>query len=181
MADDDGRPEDERAAAAEAAAADRAHGFARHESPEERADRQWVEMLQEVRVAQTGAQILFGFLLSVAFTPRFARLGWFDKDLYVVTVVIGALATGALVAPVSVHRMLAGHRRKPELVRMTGRLLGTGIALLAAAIVCAVLLLLRVALQSDYAWAVAAVVLVWFACCWLVLPLVLKRRLEREG
>ncbi|MGW6742695.1 DUF6328 family protein [Streptomyces sp. NPDC055025] len=176
MADDHGPPE--RDAAAQE---DRTHGFARHESPERRADRQWGEMLQEVRVAQTGAQILFGFLLSVAFTPRFARLGWFDKNLYVVTVVFGALATGALIAPVSVHRMLAGHRRKPQLVRTTGRLLGTGIALLFAAIACAVLLLLRVALGSGYAWAVAAVVLVWFACCWLVLPVVLKRRLEREG
>nr|WP_308217754.1 DUF6328 family protein [Streptantibioticus silvisoli] len=55
------------------------HG--RDESTEERADRRWVEMLQEVRVAQTGAQILFGFLLSVAFTPRFRQLGAFDKDV----------------------------------------------------------------------------------------------------
>ncbi|MFF3749357.1 DUF6328 family protein [Streptomyces sp. NPDC002018] len=175
MADDDGDPR--RDGTEEN---DRSHGFSRHESPEARADRQWAEMLQEVRVAQTGAQILFGFLLSVAFTPRFARLGWFDKDLYVITVVLGALATGALIAPVSVHRTLAGHRRKPELVRTAARLIATGIALLAAAIVCAVLLLLRVALESGYAWAIAAVVLGWFACCWLVLPVVLKRHLEHE-
>ncbi|MER5359974.1 DUF6328 family protein [Streptomyces sp. NPDC002785] len=158
---------------------DRDHGFGRHESTEARADRQWSEMLQEVRVAQTGAQILFGFLLSVVFTPRFAYLGSFDRSLYVVTVVLGALATGALVAPVSFHRTLAGHRRKPQLVRVTGRLIATGLGLLAGAIVCAVLLLLRVALGTGFAWVIAVGVLIWFACCWLALPVVLRRHLER--
>ncbi|MDH6580470.1 hypothetical protein P3T29_006162 [Kitasatospora sp. MAP5-34] len=56
-------------------------GPGREETAEERADRLWSEMLQEVRGCQTGAQILFGFLLSVAFTPRFASLGGFDKSL----------------------------------------------------------------------------------------------------
>ncbi|WP_030935463.1 DUF6328 family protein [Streptomyces sp. NRRL B-24720] len=158
---------------------DREHGFGRHETTEQRADRQWTEMLQEVRVAQTGAQILFGFLLSVVFTPRFEQLSPFDRNLYVVTVVLGALATGALVAPVSFHRTLAGHRRKPQLIQVTGRLIATGLALLAAAIVCAVLLLLRVALESGFAWAIAVVVLIWFGGCWLTLPLMLKRHLER--
>lgn len=175
MTDDDRRTEQ-----GDGSDGDRSHGFARHESPEARADRQWLEMLQEVRVAQTGAQILFGFLLSVAFTPRFAQLGHFDKGLYVVTVVLGALATGALVAPVSFHRMLAGHRRKPQLIMVTGRLIGTGLVLLASAIVCAVFLLLRVALGSGYAWGLAAVVLVWFVLCWLTLPLILRRYLGRE-
>ena len=65
-------------------------GPGREETAEERADRLWGEMLQEVRVCQTGAQILFGFLLSVAFTPRFGSLGGFDRSLYVVTVILGA-------------------------------------------------------------------------------------------
>ncbi|WP_030935494.1 DUF6328 family protein [Streptomyces sp. NRRL B-24720] len=159
---------------------DRDHGFGRHETVEKRADRQWSEMLQEVRVAQTGAQILFGFLLSVVFMPRFEQLSSFDRNLYVVTVVLGALATGALVAPVSFHRTLAGHRRKPQLVRVTARLITTGLALLATSTVCAVLLLLRVALGTGFvAWIIAAVVLIWFACCWLTLPVILRRHLER--
>ncbi|WP_330248691.1 MULTISPECIES: DUF6328 family protein [unclassified Streptomyces] len=108
---------------------DREHNFGRHETTEERADRQWTEMLQEVRVAQTGAQILFGFLLRIVFTPRFEQLSPFDKNLYVVTVVLGALATDALVAPVSFHRTLAGHRRKPQLIQVTGRLIVTGLTL----------------------------------------------------
>ncbi|MFF2331547.1 MULTISPECIES: DUF6328 family protein [unclassified Streptomyces] len=158
---------------------DRNHGFGRRETTKERADRQWGEMLQEVRVAQTGAQILFGFLLSVVFTPRFAQLGTFDTNLYVVTVVLGALATGALVAPVSFHRSLAGRRRKPQLVRVTGRLIATGLALLAAAIVCAVFLLLRVAVGAGPSWVIAPLVLAWFASCWLAVPYLLRRHLER--
>ncbi|MYS86251.1 DUF6328 family protein [Embleya scabrispora] len=160
--------------------ADREHGFDRRESPGERADRQWGEMLQEVRVTQTGAQILFGFLFSVAFAPRFGQLSAFDRDLYVVTVILGALATAALIAPVSIHRSLAGLRRKPQLVRATARLIAIGMSLLAAAVICAVLLLLRVALGSGYAWLWAAVVLVGFVGCWLVLPLLLRRSLKHN-
>ncbi|MET7298905.1 DUF6328 family protein [Embleya sp. NPDC005575] len=160
--------------------ADREHGFDRRESPEQRADRQWGEMLQEVRVTQTGAQILFGFLLSVAFTPRFGQLSAFDRNLYVVTVILGALATAALIAPVSIHRSLAGHRRKPQLVRTTARLIAIGLSLLAAAVICAVLLLLRVALGTGYAWLWAAVVLAGFVGCWLVLPMLLKWSLKRD-
>jgi Family of unknown function (DUF6328) len=158
----------------------RTHGFGRHEKPEERADRRWVEMLQEVRVAQTGAQILFGFLLSVAFTPRFAGLGGLDKGLYVVTVALGALATATLIAPVAFHRTLAGHRRKPELVDLTQRLITAGLAFLASAVVCSILLLLRVAVGGGFAWFVAAVVAAAFALCWLALPLMLRRRMSRE-
>ena len=89
-------------------------GPGRDETAQERADRLWNETLQEVRVAQTGAQILFGFLLSVAFTPRFATLPGFDKTLYTITVVLGACATGALIAPVAFHRYLAGHNLNPS-------------------------------------------------------------------
>ncbi|WP_309053979.1 DUF6328 family protein, partial [Streptomyces sp.] len=64
----------------------------RNETPMERADRQWSELLQELRVAQTGVQILFGFLLAVVFQPRFSDLGSVDRTIYVVTVFCGAAA-----------------------------------------------------------------------------------------
>ncbi|MFD0273171.1 DUF6328 family protein [Kitasatospora sp. NPDC127111] len=142
----------------------------RRESPEERADRRWSEMLQEVRVAQTGSQILFGFLLSVVFMPRFAELGAFDRGLYVMTVVLGALATGALTAPVSYHRVLAGRRLKPQLVDGVARLVAAGLVLLSLTVGSALLLLLRVATDSVTAAGVAAGVMLWFAACWLILP-----------
>ena len=142
----------------------------RHETPEERADRRWNETLQEVRVAQTGAQILFGFLMSVAFMPRFSMLGDFDRTLYVVTVVFGTGATGALVAPVSFHRLLAGRRLKPELVRAVGWLISVGILLLALTIGSTLLLLMRVVIGPTTAWVITGGVMGWFAFCWLLFP-----------
>ncbi|AUY53539.1 DUF6328 family protein [Streptomyces sp. CB01881] len=149
----------------------------RNETPQERADRLWNELLQEVRVCQTGAQILFGFLIGVAFTPRFAALPDFDKNLYVATVVLGAIATGALIAPVAFHRFLAGHGMKPELIHVAGRLIAIGLTTLALTISAALLLLLRTATGSPAAaWTLSAVVLLWFTTTWLVLPWVVLRR-----
>jgi hypothetical protein len=156
-------------------------GPGRHETPEQRADRVWNDMLQEVRVSQTGAQILFGFLLSVAFTPRFTTLGGFDKSLYVTTMILGACATGALIAPVAFHRFLAGHDLKPKLITVAGRLITTGLALLALTIGTALLLLLRTATGNPALSAIiAALVAAWFATAWLLLPWVVLRRAERR-
>lgn len=148
----------------------------RHETQAQSADRRWSDLTQEVRIAQTGSQIMFGFLLSVAFTDRFARLHGFDRGLYVVVVVLGALATGTLIAPVTYHRLLAGHHVKSQMVGAVSRLVAVGVCLLAAAIGAALLLLLRVAGLGWAAWPIVAAVLVWFALCWLALPLHLRRR-----
>ncbi|MGW4379770.1 DUF6328 family protein [Kitasatospora sp. NPDC004531] len=148
----------------------------RHETPNERADRRWTELLQEVRVVQTGAQILFGFLLSVVFMPRFTSLSDFERGLYVTTVVLGALATGALIAPVAYHRLLAGRRLKPELVDATARLVAIGVLLLALTVGSALLLLLHVAVGGPAAGAIVGGVMAWFAVWWLVLPWLLMRR-----
>ncbi|MEU8684090.1 DUF6328 family protein [Streptomyces sp. NPDC048611] len=142
----------------------------RHESPEERADRRWSELLQEVRVIQTGVQILFGFLLTVVFTPRFTTLGPTDRTIYVVTVLLGAATTGALVGTVTFHRLVAGHRLKPETVLWAGRLAMVGIVLLLATVASALLLILRIALDDeDVPWIVVGLV-VWFMLCWFALP-----------
>ncbi|MFB6565487.1 MULTISPECIES: DUF6328 family protein [unclassified Streptomyces] len=143
----------------------------RSESAEERADRQWQELIQEIRVAQTGVQILFGFLLTVAFTPHFQALPQTDKVIYIVTVVLGALATGALIGPVSFHRIVSGRQIKPEAVAWASRLTFTGLILLLATCTSALLLVLRVATDNAVVpWLVAGV-LAWYLLCWFVLPL----------
>ncbi|MGW7579393.1 DUF6328 family protein [Streptomyces sp. NPDC054765] len=142
----------------------------RHESPEERADRRWSELLQEVRVIQTGVQILFAFLLTVVFTPRFATLEPADKAIYVVTVLLGAATTGALVGTVTFHRLVTGHRLKPETVLWASRLALLGIILLLGTVASALLLILRIALHnSAVPWIVTGLV-VWFMICWFALP-----------
>ncbi|MCS0634861.1 DUF6328 family protein [Streptomyces sp. LP05-1] len=151
------------------------------ETARERVNRRWHEILQETRVAQTGVQILFGFLLSVAFTPLFRDLATFDRVVYVLTVVLGAGATASLIAPVSIHRFLSGQRLKAEVVEAAGRLMMTGMVLLALTIGCTLLLILHVVLPSLLAELIAGGVMLWFALCWYVLPLRLRRRARRDA
>ncbi|GGT37458.1 DUF6328 family protein [Streptomyces kurssanovii] len=142
----------------------------RDETEEERADRRWADLLQELRVAQTGVQILFGFLLTVAFQPRFVDLSQTDQTIYSVTVVLGAATTGVLIGPVAFHRMLTGRRLKPQTVSWASRLTVLGLVLLLCTMASALLLILRVVLDDTIAlWLVVAMV-VWFVVCWFVLP-----------
>ncbi|WP_328302406.1 DUF6328 family protein [Streptomyces sp. NBC_00435] len=148
----------------------------RKETVEERADRNWQELIQEIRVAQTGVQILLGFLLTVAFTPRFLELEQPDRTVYVITVILGSLATGALIGPVSFHRLVSGRRIKPQAVVWASRLTFAGIVLLLATLVSALFLILRVA--ADHAlvpWLVCGV-FAWYVLCWFALPLWARSR-----
>lgn len=149
-----------------------ATGEGRRETDEERADRKWNDLIQEVRVAQTGVQILFAFLLTVAFTPVFQKLGDTDRTIYVVTVILGAAATGALVGPVAFHRIVSGRHIKPQAVAWASRLTLTGLVLLLATMTSALLLVLRVVITDDgyVPWLVAGVV-AWYLLCWFALPL----------
>lgn len=151
------------------------------ESPRERVNRRWNEVLQETRVTQTGVQILFGFLLSVAFAPLFRELGTVDRVIYVITVVLGASATGSLIAPVSIHRFLSGQRMKDEVVEAACRLMMCGMVLLALTIGCTLLLILRFVVPGVLAEALVAGVMLWFGLCWYVLPFRLRRRAARRS
>ncbi|GAA2498211.1 DUF6328 family protein [Streptomyces gobitricini] len=143
----------------------------RNETPDERADRRWAELIQEIRVAQTGVQILFGFLLTVVFTQKFVELSSTDKTIYITTVVLGASATGALIGPVSFHRIVSGRQIKDRAVVWASRLTFTGLVLLLATLISALFLVLRVATHDDFVpWLVAGVV-AWYLTCWFVLPL----------
>ncbi|WP_133914388.1 DUF6328 family protein [Streptomyces sp. NBC_00582] len=152
------------------------HRTGRDETEDERADRMWGDLIQEVRVAQTGVQILFGFLLTVVFTPKYVTLSDTDQAIYITTVVLGASATGALIGPVSLHRVVSGRRIKPQAVAWASRLTFVGLLLLLATMTCALLLILRVATHGDHAiWLVVAVV-AWYLLCWFGLPLWARHR-----
>ncbi|MCX5231914.1 DUF6328 family protein [Streptomyces sp. NBC_00233] len=182
---DDGRPErregmhgdgDTPREGEEAARGDGEAERGRDETAEERADRQWQDLMQEIRVVQTGVQILLGFLLTVVFTPRYESLSSADKGIYVLTVVLGSLATGALIGPVSFHRLVAGRRIKPETVAWASRLTFIGILLLLATLTTALVLILRVATDNAIVpWLVAGV-LAWYLLCWFALPLWARSR-----
>lgn len=150
--------------------------YGRDETEAERADRRWQEVIQEIRVVQTGVQILLGFLLTVVFTPHFQGLEQIDKTIYIVTVVLGSLATGALIGPVAFHRIVAGRQIKPQAVVWAARLTFVGIVLLLATLTSALLLVLRVATDDSYVPWVVSGVLAWYLLCWFALPLWVRFR-----
>lgn len=103
----------------------------RHETPEERADRNLVELLQELRVVQTGVQIVFAFLLGVAFTSRFPQLSDFQRGTYVVTLLLTVVSAAVLAPPVALHRGLFHRGVKPRIVALSTRFAQIGLVFLA--------------------------------------------------
>ncbi|WP_214369347.1 DUF6328 family protein [Pseudonocardia sp. H11422] len=148
----------------------------RDEGPLERADRNTVELLQELRVAQTGVQILFAFLLSLSFTERFSRIDATQRTIYVVTLLLAVLTTALLVAPVAVHRMVFRRGLKVQTVSVGHRLAIVGLATLALTLTGAVLLVLDVVIGRRLAVPIACAVVLCFVALWFVLPLPLRAR-----
>ncbi|GAB3583032.1 hypothetical protein GCM10027406_26850 [Leifsonia lichenia] len=103
----------------------------RSESAAERADRNWAEILQELRVTQTGTQIISGFLLTILFQQRFGELDGFQVGFYLVLVVLAAACTALGLAPVALHRQLFRHHDKVQTVAIANRLLRATLALVA--------------------------------------------------
>jgi len=143
----------------------------RRETPTQRLDRNYAEILQEVRVAQTGVQLLLAFLLTVAFTPRFATLTEFERRVYVAALVLGAAATALLIAPAAFHRLVYQRRLKRQLVLASSRFALCGLTLLMLSIGSALLLILSVTLGPAHAAWFTAGALGWFALWWFAFPL----------
>ena len=139
----------------------------RSETPLKRADRNFAELLQELRVAQTGVQILFAFLLSLAFTNRFATLGATERYIYIATLAASALTGALLVAPVMVHRLLFQRGFKRELVRIGHRFAIAGLWGLLAAVVGGLLLVLEVFFGGSAAVVTGAALAAVFASLWV--------------
>ena len=152
----------------------------RDESRLQRADRNMAELLQELRVVQAGVQILFGFLLSLSFTERFARIDAFQRWTWVVTLLLSVVTAGLLVAPAAVHRITFRRGLKPETVQFGHRLFACGLVALALTLAGAVLLVLDVAVGRSFAVVVAGAVGVFLIGLWFLLPAPLLRRTRAE-
>src|SRR5581483_9032445 len=142
----------------------------RRESEEERQDRNLIELLQELRVAALGIQVLFGFLLSLPFTVRFVRLATWQRHLYVASLLLSALATGLLVAPVAYHRIVFRQHKKARLLRMANVMALAGLAVVGLAISSAVLLVTGVVLAGVVVPVLTAAVAGMFAVLWFLVP-----------
>jgi Family of unknown function (DUF6328) len=154
---------------------------ARGETPLQRADRNFQELLAELRVLQTGVQILFGFLLILAVQPRFAEATAFAQVVYFVTLLLCCAATALLMAPVAYHRALFAKGLKPEVVAASSRFARAGMATLFLAISSAVLLVLDLVAGRVLAVVLTACVAVLFVTLWYAAPARRLRKARRAG
>lgn len=152
---------------------DRSDG--RDETRTERLDRNWGDILQELRAVQTGTQIISGFLLAAAFQPRFAELDGYQLGLYLVLVVFAGLATVLGFAPVILHRQLFGRQQKDRLVRIANRMLFVllGVVSLLAAGVTSLIFDVAIGRTAGFVALTAALLVV--VTVWVVVPAAARR------
>jgi hypothetical protein len=143
----------------------------RDESEADRLDRNLGELLQELRVAGLGVQVLFGFLLSLPFTTRFTQLSPGQRNLYLATIVLAAVATALLLGPVAYHRLVFRQGQKERLVRAANIMAIAGLATVGLAVSAAVLLVTDYVSSGLTAGLITAFVTCLFAGLWFVLPL----------
>jgi hypothetical protein len=147
----------------------------RHETPTERLDRNWQDLLQEVRVVQTGVQLLTGFLLTLPFQQKFSSLSDAERGVYLFAMCASVIATGFLEAPVSLHRALFRKHRRKETVQLGHRLAIVGIAALGWAIVAVVTLIFDVLLGWSGGIPAGIVAAVLLVTLWLLVPWGVRR------
>lgn len=153
----------------------------RDETPYERADRNWNEMLQELRVLQTGAQILAGFLLALAFQPAFPDLTAGQRVLYLCLVVLAGVTSITALAPVALHRLLFQQRAKVEVVTLGHIAVIVALGLVAALIVGVVAFVFDVVLDGSAAWIILGALGTLVIVTWIAAPFVVRaRRRTRE-
>ncbi|MEU9559113.1 DUF6328 family protein [Streptomyces fumanus] len=148
---------------------------ARNETPLQRADRNFGELLQELRVTQTGVQILFAFLLSLAFTSRFPELDTFQRTVYVATLLLAVVAATLFTAPAALHRSLFQQGAKPRIVQVSSRLATAGLGVLVLAFTGSVLLVVDVTTGRAGGLAAGTATLLVCLGLWGLLPRLVRR------
>ena len=147
----------------------------RDESEAERDDRNLAELLQELRVAGLGVQVLFGFLLSLPFTNRFAKLSHGQRDLYLAAIVLSVLATALLLGPVAYHRLVFRRAQKEGLVRAASVMAISGLAVVGLAVSAAILLITGFVASGLPAVLITVFVVCVFGGLWFAFPLARRR------
>lgn len=154
-------------------------GRGRDETPAERADRNWNDLLQELRVTETGVQVLFSLLLTVPFSARFSQVTALQRRVYFAALLLTAAANVALIAPVAYHRLLFAKGEKARVVALGNRLALSGLVLLLLAFTAVLLLVTDVLFASGWAAGVAAAFGVVTVSLWFAPPLLRRLREAR--
>lgn len=160
-------------------AGDRIEG--RDETPQERADRNWNEVQQELRVLQTGTQILTGFLLALAFQPAFSDLSEGQRAAYLTLVVLAALSSIIALAPVALHRGLFQQGAKPAVVRFGHVALLIALLTVSVLVVGVVAFVFDVVVGGATVWWVLLALSVLIVVLWVIVPAVIRARVRANG
>jgi hypothetical protein len=139
-------------------------------------DRNWNELLQELRVTQTGVQLLTAFLLSLPFQQRFRTITSEQKVLYLVTVLLSVSATAFVITPVSLHRAVFRMHDKERLVAFADVTAKIGLVLLALAVTGVAVLIFDFVVGNTAAAIAGTGTFLLFAVLWLLLPLLARRQ-----
>jgi hypothetical protein len=150
----------------------------RDETEYERFDRNLIELLQEVRVVQTGVQVMFAFLLTVPFSSRFDEITGFQRGAYFAALVGAAAASVLLIAPTAIHRILFRLGQKEYMVEVSNRLALGGLLSTAVAMIAVMLLVSDVMFGSGAAVAIAVATAAAFVGVWAALPLRRRRAIR---
>lgn len=143
----------------------------REESEGERLDRNLSELLQELRVALPGVQVLFAFLLAVPFQQNFTKITPFQERVYFATLLLTAASAVLLIAPSAFHRMTFRMQQKDSLIFLANRFAITGLGLLALAMTGAIMLITDVLFGAAATVIASAATLIAFVAFWYLLPL----------
>src|SRR5919198_1490381 len=153
----------------------------RDETPAERLDRNFNELLGELRIALPGVQVLFAFLLTVPFAQGFADLSGFERGLYFAVLLLTALSSAFLIAPTAYHRLLFRRGRKREILFFANRAAMLGLGALALAMSGAILLITHFLFGPGAAIPVGTATLLLFGTLWYLFPVARGRRILGDG
>ena len=152
----------------------------RDETTQERDDRNLIELLQELRVAGLGVQVLFGFLLALPFTTRFDDLSPAQRQLYLGILVVSAVATGLLLGPVAYHRLVFRRRQKEPLVKAANVMAIWGLVAVAVAVCSTVVLVVSFVDNGLPVILISVCVAVFIFGLWFAFPLTRRGSVPRR-
>ena len=150
------------------------------ETERERLNRNTNELLQELRVSQTGVQILFAFLLTLPFTNRFGEVSEFERDVYIVSLLLAAVTSALFIGPVSFHRLLFRRQEKRDLVFLGNTMSIAGLACLAVAMNGVILLITHFLLGATASIVITSISGAIFLYLWYAIPFSRLLRMWRE-
>ena len=156
-------------------------GRSAHEDEHAKRDRQMIELLNELRVALPGVQVLFAFLLTVPFSARWDETTTFQRDTYFVTLAAAMLSASCLIAPTAAHRLRFHQKERAWVIESAHRMTVAGLAFLAVSMGASFLLILDVLYDDSRVWVYSAVVWAFIAATWFVRPIVRHLRGHASG